>query len=860
MRHMNKRTLSFFLALVMVFSFALPVFAAPESTTVTDHNVLPVTVTYPRGGKKPVVIPVKDLAGNEDKTDAGADNGFAFLVTDCRGYIVEGASFDVTVGGVKQTTITSGTKDAEYEYTWGTDAWHWGNENYGYAAYAPEGGLLPSTTYVVKYTGNIANPAYTNEGVTKQLTFTTNDEGQLPTEAKSQIYKLGCPACGYEIKAVGSNYMGKAGQSYEVFKLKADAKSGEYILTAREGAPGNYQKDPDGWWEEVGPTDANGFVSIDVKVVGTRSIESGGKTRVVDIVEVEGNRLATGEFFGVKRVDDSRVYVVNPWKIDDTQRGESRVPAIDPSVWYKFNTDCFILTDFVAEPSADIRINVVANASFTDDVGNDKQKEGWQFKYAVTDEGDGAPDDGNYNFKFAEPVVGAKVGLYKNATRIWDWTTLGDLYREGTTDANGRLTFHNVPLSEVRSYLDPWYYELYNGGKANFGLNKDGDKVLRPMNTELLLPYLVKQISAPAGYIANDNIFQVAVDEDDNKKIIEITIINGTYNNTVDRISGADRYQTAVAVAKKIFGFNLTHFDGNKSVIIAAGHNFPDALAGSVLTEAYEAPMLLTQANALNKDTKAYMKDAGVTRAFVLGGLSSISQAVRDEITAMGVEVAPIFGKDRMDTAVAVGDKLLNLLNDGTNTKFAHGYKYDGTVFLANGTGFADVLTASVPAADFGVPILLTDNNTLTDATKAALDRWNINRVIVVGGPNSVSEAIVNQVKGLTDAHGTGLGISVVRYFGDNRSTTSMAIAKEFYNATTKAYIASGTIYADALVGSLLGAKAEAPILLVNQNNVPEAVAKYIRANNITNLTIIGGPNTVSEAVRAELAAIIASR
>lgn len=857
MRNATRRTLSFFLALVMVFSFAVPVLAAPENTTVTDHYPLPVTVTIEDG--QPVVIPVKDLAGNQDKGPEGNDWGFAFLVTDCRGAIVEEATFEITVGGAPVATITSGSKDADYEYTWGEDAWHWGSENYGYAVYAPDGGLLPNTTYVVKYVvGSAPGVEYTN-GVTGQLVFTTDANGNLSEEAKAQVYKLGCPVCGYEVKAVGGNYMGKPGVSYEVFKLLSDVKSGEYILSANDNGPGSYQQDPAGWVATVGPTDANGFVDIDVQVVGTQVELHNNVEKDVDIVEVEGNQLQTGEFFGVRRVGSTKVYVVNPWRIDDTVRGKDRVPAIDPYVAYQFNSDCFVLTDFIADPTATIRVNVLANASFTDKVDADNQKEGWQFYYAVDADGDGKPDDGVWNFKHATPVAGAKVGLYKNATRIWDWTTLGELYREGTTDAQGRIVFNNVPMSEVRSYLDPWYYELYDGGQAFCGRNKDGDKILRPMNTELLLPYLVKQISAPAGFIANNDIYQVAIDEHDNGKIVEITILNGTYNDTVNRIAGNDRYQTAVAIAKEIYGTSLTHFDGNKSVILAAGNNFPDALAGSVLTEAYEAPMLLTNPAHLNADTEAYIKATKATRVFILGGTSSIQQPVRDKLTAMGLSIVELKGADRMDTAVAVGDKLISLLNDSNNTKFAHGYKYDGTVFLANGNGFADALTASVPAADFGIPILLTNGTTLTDATKAALARWDVNRVIVVGGPNSVPEAVVNMVKNLTDANGTGLGIDVVRYYGDNRSTTSMAIAKEFYNQTTKAYVASGTIYPDALVGSLLGAKDEAPILLVNTDSVPEGVAKYIRDNNITNITILGGPNTVTENVRAELAAIIAS-
>lgn len=850
--HTNKkRALSFVLALMMVFSFALPVFAAPESTTLVDHHALPITVN--EDGK---IVLVKDLAANEGKPAGKPDSGFAFVVQDCKGNLMDGAEFRVYDGGVNPVaTIYSGDKfDGEtYSYEWGDDVWHWGNPDYGLAKFNPDGGLKPNTIYVVVFT---EGGGYTNT-ITKKLTFTTDDNGNLSEADQTQVYTIGCPACDWKVQVVGDNFLGVKGKEIEVFNLKIDAENGEYLLSYTEdGKPGQYQpREGEGaWLKTVGPTDNNGFATIRVEHVRTEKQplqgHDPGKLWDIPVVEVEGQPLGYGEFFGVRMVGSDKVYVVNPWKINDTIRSDGRLPKVDPTVHYLFNEDCGMVTIPFFKAKTTIRVNVVAN---------------------------GKPDDWTNPDRI--PVVGAEVALFRNATEIWGRLTKGEEMDRQVTDKHGYAYFYNVDLSEAFEYLAPhplltgpaipelgflpWADENGNGHIIPYP-TPEGNVVMDPT---VILPYLVQQQSAPVGFYKNSNIFQVYVtealklynpdtgelevvyDTDDTGKIIDVTIHNGTYTNAIDRIYGVDRFETAVRIAERTYPEGLRLWDGHKSVIIANGYNFPDALSGGVLTEAYEAPMLLTQANTLNAFSKAYIQRTNANRAFVLGGTASVSDAVVKELQGMGLAVIRLQGETRYDTAVAIGDNLIKLLNDNNQVKFEHGYKYDGTVFMANGENFADALTASVPAADMGTPLLLTNGNSLTAQTSDALDRWNIRRIVIIGGEASVSKAL--------ELNLIGRGFTVDRYFGLDRATTAMATAKEFYNQTTKAFVASAWEFPDALVGARLAAQEEAPILLVNRDNVPNEVAAYIQRSNITRITILGGENTVTDAVAARLAQVI---
>ena len=89
----------------------------------------------------------------------------------------------------------------------------------------------------------------------------------------------------------------------------------------------------------------------------------------------------------------------------------------------------------------------------------------------------------------------------------------------------------------------------------------------------------------------------------------------------VDRVSGANRYKTSVAVAEEFFP------EGSEAAVFAYAQNFPDGLAGGPLAMSIDAPLLLVD-NTGYKDAKAYAQEAGISKAIVLGGESLISDVI----------------------------------------------------------------------------------------------------------------------------------------------------------------------------------------------------------------------------------------
>ncbi|WP_459129366.1 cell wall-binding repeat-containing protein [Guggenheimella bovis] len=336
--------------------------------------------------------------------------------------------------------------------------------------------------------------------------------------------------------------------------------------------------------------------------------------------------------------------------------------------------------------------------------------------------------------------------------------------------------------------------------------------------------------------------------KDINDDFMEYYWMKGVKNpDIVDRIAGNTRYATAVEVATALE--NALNFRGkgfNNKIILTTGTNFPDALVANGLTAewAYNAPLLLTTKDKLSKEVADYLADhPGVAEVVLVGGTQAISANVESQLEQLGYQTTRMAGANRFETAVKVKDTLIKYWEKW------HGkaYPYEN-VFLANGYTYADALIASVPAVTYGLPILLTAKDELPQVTYDAMKAFY--KTTVVGGEAVVGANVYTAINTTTKE----------RLYGWNRQLTSMVIAEKFFPNATKVYVATGEKYADALVAGRLAAEHNAAIILVGKDNVDPKVIEYIKNSKITSVTVIGGTDSVSEKVRAELEAAVLSK
>jgi len=167
---------------------------------------------------------------------------------------------------------------------------------------------------------------------------------------------------------------------------------------------------------------------------------------------------------------------------------------------------------------------------------------------------------------------------------------------------------------------------------------------------------------------------------------------------TVERIAGANRFDTAADIAAEV---------GGTTAVLANGFRFPDALAISPGAHELELPVLLTGADELAAEAASYIDDANVDEVLIVGGVDVVSQEIEDGLEADGIDVTRLAGGDRYDTAVEIAEFHL-----------ANGFSADELV-LATGENFADALSGGPMASQLLAPMVLTQTDVLTRVTES---------------------------------------------------------------------------------------------------------------------------------------------
>lgn len=286
----------------------------------------------------------------------------------------------------------------------------------------------------------------------------------------------------------------------------------------------------------------------------------------------------------------------------------------------------------------------------------------------------------------------------------------------------------------------------------------------------------------------------------------------------VVRVAGANRYSTAVEVARRATRTATT-------VVVVSGEsaNLVDGLVAGPLAKSKDAPILLTAQSALPEETTAELDRRRATTAFIVGGPSAVSSGVESALRARGMTVTRLFGSDRYATAAAV----------------AKAMPAKDTAVIASGAAanLVDALASGPAAASAGHPVLLTDPDVLPEPTRQALQERNVTKTLVAGGESAVSAAVMAQLPAPT------------RLAGDNRYGTAAAVANHYGTliGRHKASVASG---ADAnLVDALAAGAGGGLLVLTDPASLPTETRDFLVGHSDALLLVdaIGGRSAISD-------------
>lgn len=306
--------------------------------------------------------------------------------------------------------------------------------------------------------------------------------------------------------------------------------------------------------------------------------------------------------------------------------------------------------------------------------------------------------------------------------------------------------------------------------------------------------------------------------------------VQGDWLSPVGRISGEDRIETAIRVSERAF----PDPESANVAVIATARNFPDALAGAVLAEAWGGPLLLTDPDRLDWAVEQELNRLGVIDVYILGGTGAVGENVEDQLNTDYRLAHRIAGQDRYETASLVASAVK--ARSGSPAR----------AILATGEGFADALAASPYAAARQYPIVLTAKSSLSVSARAALQNLGVSEVLVMGGEGAVSTIVENQVE--------GMGIAVTRVAGDTRVGTAAAMAEVAVGdgfTMDRPMMATGWNFPDALAGGALGARTLSPLLLTDPRFLSSETEDLLVAHvtETEEITVLGGAGAVSLAV-----------
>jgi putative cell wall-binding protein len=188
---------------------------------------------------------------------------------------------------------------------------------------------------------------------------------------------------------------------------------------------------------------------------------------------------------------------------------------------------------------------------------------------------------------------------------------------------------------------------------------------------------------------------------------------------TPERIAGADRYATAVAVAKA--ADQLRPDGASQDLFLASGTDFADALSAGVPAGAARGSVLLTAGSRMTPATAAYLSSRPGATVYAVGGPAA---------AAADLPVSrELVGPNRYETATMVAERF---------------FPQPSSVAFASGVRFPDALSAAAYGGQVGLPVLLVGPdgvpNAVFDWMRA--HRSTVRGSVLVGGEEAVNRLV----------------------------------------------------------------------------------------------------------------------
>ena len=179
--------------------------------------------------------------------------------------------------------------------------------------------------------------------------------------------------------------------------------------------------------------------------------------------------------------------------------------------------------------------------------------------------------------------------------------------------------------------------------------------------------------------------------------ILAPRLVRAELLNMVQRFEGDSRVETSVAISRNL----INEPQSRRYMVLATAGTFADAQTATPLAVRAGTSILMTPTQFLHPQVKDELQRAltpGAT-VYIAGGEQALSPRVAADITQMGFVVERLHGPTRVETAIAVANKVTDFSHQGTTPV--------KQIFAVRGDAFAPgLVTSSRAARDGGLMVI----------------------------------------------------------------------------------------------------------------------------------------------------------
>ncbi|MGM7677757.1 cell wall-binding repeat-containing protein [Microbacterium sp. A94] len=295
----------------------------------------------------------------------------------------------------------------------------------------------------------------------------------------------------------------------------------------------------------------------------------------------------------------------------------------------------------------------------------------------------------------------------------------------------------------------------------------------------------------------------------------------------VSRLWGADRYETARRI--------LSQFPKSDTLYVASGQVFADALSAAAIAGRSGDPVVITPSQGLTDNLIHSIWKRSPKRIIIMGGTGAVSENVVNQLRRYlpNTEYIRMAGADRYATSMMAVEKLWQ-------GKLEHAY-------LAVGSNYPDALAAAPAAIKQGATVIPVRGAKPDAQLLSLLQKKGVKQITLVGSTGVIPSSFEQSLR--------SKGFSVTRLGGQDRYATAEAIAKKvFPGAQEKAFIATGSNFADALAAAPLAGKTKSPLLLSRTTCLPAGTSAYLKSSTTRQVVLLGGSGVLTNAIERHLA------